>query len=424
MIDIAKSYEKDKAGNHWYLEQLLSSNGCSLKRLLNGKSDFDMSDDDDKALALTVCTPLSTVIDKIGSFFSNGKYYVTDIDGNESPKHDDIRNLLKRPNLLQTGKQFSKQIEMSLKLFGYCPIFTLRATTKALPTQMWIIPPELFHLVSTGKLFKQKDLKEIIERAYIKWGNIEIELNDGDYFIIYDSEAQIYPDTDEVIFRSPTNSLSFPVSLWVNQMIASNTLIVDGGPKGIVHNKDTTELGNSALTSKEADKLNSKFQSKYGLVNKEFSILVTKANIGWVPLNYDAGQLKLHEEDKRCSEMISNAIGINPDLFSSGSKYENKSAAEREAYNGLIIPDSEIVCEALTHALCPEGVTITMDYSHISALQKDKQAESTALLRAANAVTSLWDKGIITKEESRIEISKYIEINPDEPKGEYINEDE
>lgn len=419
-----KHYTQDSAGNHWYLHTILSGSGSLLDRI-GGKVDYDMTKDIDKSIALNICTPLSTVIDKSGTLLSNGKFYVMDKDGNESTSNEDIRALLKNPNALQTGKQFLKQVEMSLKLFGYCPIYTLRALKSSLPKAMWIIPPELFHLKSTGKLFAQTDLKDIISSAYIEWGDGKTMLKPEDYFFIYDSEAQITGhNDDEITFKSPTDSLSLPVSNWVAQMAASSTLLVNGGPKGIIHNEDTSEFANAALTSKERDELNEKFKSKYGLVNKAFSILVTKAKIGWIPLNYDSAQLKLHEEDKRCTDKIANAIGLNPNIFSSESKYENQESAERKAYQGLIVPDSELICEALTAALCPEGVYITLDFSHIDCLQTNKKDAASALVSVNNAISGMFKAGIITKDEARIEIAKYIDINPDKPLGDYGNNEE
>lgn len=420
MFKYANYYQKEN-GNHWYLHELLSGKGQSLLNKIGGKIDFDMSSPEDKALSLNVCTPISTVIDRVGKMFSNGRYYIVDKDGNESNDNNDIINLLSKPNLLQNRKQFLKQVEMCLKLFGYCPIFLLRSTKKSLPKQMWIIPPELFHMISSGKLFKQTKLEEIIGRAYVDIEGKELDLNPEEYIVIFDSEISVFNNDSEIIFKSSTDSLSFPVSNWMAQATASNTLIVDGGPKGIIHNKDTSDFQNAALTPGEKNSLEEKFKGKYGLVNKMFSILITKANIGWIPLNYDSGQLKLHEEDTRCSDAIANAIGADPDMFSSSSKYENKEASERKTYQDLIIPDSELVTEALTNALCPIGIFIKLDYSHVSCLQKDKQAESTALLRASNAITTLINNNLITQNEARIELARYIDINPDKPKGDFKN---
>ena len=111
-----------------------------------------------------MCTPFSTVINKVGSLFANGRIYVTDKDGNEKEGYNNIRELLSRPNPLQTRAGFFKEIEMSLKLFGYCPIFTVRSSRKSLPLAMYVIPAQIFHMVSSGKLFLKYILNGMVRR--------------------------------------------------------------------------------------------------------------------------------------------------------------------------------------------------------------------------------------------------------------------
>ena len=121
MKDTVRAVEQDKDGNFWYLSNFLNSSGYA-------KFDYDLSNDKDKLDSFRVCTPFSTVINKVGSMFANGRIYVTDSEGNEQDGYNEIRELLDNPNPLQTRSGFLKEIEMSLKIFGYCPVFTIRAT--------------------------------------------------------------------------------------------------------------------------------------------------------------------------------------------------------------------------------------------------------------------------------------------------------
>ncbi len=357
MYDDASFAGRDKDGNWWYLNELLGDwNGLIKGGDKNNKIDFDMQKDAHKRLALRVCTPFSLVVNRCGSFLSNAKYYVQDKDGNEVKENtaEDIRSLIKKPNVLQSGKSFFKQVEVCLKAFGYCPVFTLRATKNSIPVSMVIIPPELFHQVSTGKIWKQTELKEVISKTYIDWNGEQLELEEEDFFVIVDSEICISTGINsEIVYDYIGDSLSHPVNNWMAQMIGrGGTLIKHGGPKGIIYNNDNSEFQNAALTEKEKNELNDKFKSKYGIVNKLFSIWVTQKKVGWIPLTFNVDQLKLHEEDKSCLNLVSNAIGLDPSLFSSDSKYDNKDAAKRSAYMDLIIPDAENISETITNAIC------------------------------------------------------------------------
>ena len=331
MRETVKAIEKDSNGNFLYLTNFFSPSG-------DIKNDYNLTLDKDKADSLLVCTPFSTVINKIGSLFANGRIYVTDKDGNEKEEYNDIRKLLSRPNPLQTRAGFFKEIEMSLKLFGYCPIFTVRAAKNSSPLAMYVIPAQIFHMVSSGKLFRQYDIEDIVSRVYLEWNGLQEELSDEDYFVIYDSSAKVNGSNQDIEFSSVTDSLSMPINNWIAAMAASYQLIVNGGPKGIIYSDYTDKMGNQAMTPEEKEILESKLKEKYGILNK-FPILTSKIKLGWIPLNYDASQLKLHEEDNRCSRKICNAIGIDYSLFDE-SKYDNKSIAEKSAYQGLIIPDS------------------------------------------------------------------------------------
>lgn len=410
MKGTVKSVEKDKDGNFWYLSNFLNSFG-------NTKFDYNLSDDKDKSDSFQVCTPFSTVINKVGSMFANGRIYVTDSEGNEQDGYDDIRKLLNNPNPLQTRVGFLKEIEMSLKIFGYCPVFTIRATKSSLPLAMYVIPAPIFHMVSSGKLFRQYNIEEIVSRVYLEWSGMQEELAEEDYFVIYDSSVRISGEGMDIEFDSVTDSLSIPVNNWLAAMSASHQLIVNGGPKGIIYSDYTDDMGNIVMSSTEKEALETRLKEKYGILNK-FPILTSRIKLGWIPLNYDASQLKLHEEDARCSRKICNAVGVDYSLFDE-SKYDNKSIAEKSAYQSLIIPDSEKVSEALTRILCDDGVYIKLDYTHIDCLQKDKNASSSAFQKMSSSLIQLAEKGYITFDESRYELAKFIDIDPDKPKGKY-----
>lgn len=418
--------EKDEAGNIWYINVL--SKG--LRQVMEGKSEvLDMLNLVDKRRALIACTPFATVIERCGSMFSNGKFYVTDKDGNEhldyeKGKYGKIRSLLKHPNPIQSGRQFNKQVEITLKTFGFCPIYTFRALRSEVPVSMWIIPPELFHVEIDPNIWKKAKLEDIVKKAWITWGNENIHLENDEYFIVSDANADVSMSRQELSYNHVTDSLSKPINNWIAQMIARGTLIVDGGPKGVLCNNANGDIyGDNSLNPGEVDRLNENFKRKYGIVGKLFSILVTTANVKWVPITGNSEDLKLHQEDKECRNAICNALGINPNVLISDSTYDNQNGAKRDAYQDLVIPDSENYCEALTKAIARDDeIVIRLDYSHISVLQEDKKNAASALSLVSNAIRNLYNDGIITLVESRREVANYIDIDPDDPEGDYKQE--
>ena len=407
----------DRAGNHWYGQKWLTSLFADKSIY---KTDFDLSTNEGKALALQVVQPFAMVADRIGAMMRNGKYYVVDKNDNERPRYKDIEALLAKPNLMQDGKSFLKQVEIYLKVYGFCPIFCLRATKRDLPKAMIAIPPQMFHIEGKGNIFSAQTKEDIVNRAYIKWGNGEINLLEEDYILIYDSIAN-YPqqDGDEISFYTPVDTLSPHTRNYMSQLIGRGNLIVNGGPKGILYGDDTSDTGNAALTPKEADELNKSFKRKFGIVGKLYEVMVTNKKVGWINIGANTQQLMLHEEGASCLNEICNTFGLQPDMFSQGATFDNKEAAKKAAYQDLIIPDSELIAQALTNGICPEGVFIKIDFSHVSCLQEDKAANAQSLSNAANAVGNLVNWGLITPDEARMELSNYIDIDPEKPLGEY-----
>lgn len=414
---------RDDADNHWYAPSWFV-NLFAGGRGEAFSNDYKLDTPDGKRLAMRYCFPFASVIDRCGKMMMNGKFYVTDRNDNENngARYRQLRQLLENPNPMQNGRAFIYQVETSLRCYGFCPIYLLRLGKNDTPDTMVVIPPYLFHMEGTGKLFAQTDSSEIIKRAYIKIGDSETILEDYEYIVISDS-TPIFgtKDGEEVRFVCVTDSLSPFTRNYMSSLIARGNLIVNGGPKGILYGNDTSELGNAALTPNEADKLNEKFKRKFGLVNKMYEIAITDKKVGWIPLGSNTQQLMLHDETDRCQRDICNAIGAQPDLFSQGATFDNKEAAKKATYQDLIIPDAKNIGQALTNVLCENGMKIYIDFSEVSCLQEDRAKYAESLNKAATALNALTNGRLLTQQEARRELANYIDIDPENPFGEFVD---
>lgn len=65
---------------------------------------------------------------------------------------------------------------------------------------------------------------------------------------------------------------------------------------------------------------------------------------------------------------------------------------------------------------------VKIDFTDVECLQVNKATEASTLVQAADALERLMASGLITPEEARIEVAKYIDIDPDNPKGDYRRE--
>lgn len=385
------------------------------------KNDYNLTSLSDKSKALHYCQPFGMVIDRCGELMKNGVYYV--VDSKDNSVNNEILSLLNAPNVLQNGKAFLKQMEMFLKCYGFCPVVMVRSTKKSTPKAMYIVNPEYFHMKGHGRLYKQYKKEDVIREVYIEYGGTTVELEDYEYFVVYDSIVNI-PESkdDDITFFSKTDTLSLQTINYMSQLIGRGNLIKNGGPIGILYNNDNSDTRNYALTPEEGDRINEEFKHKYGIVNKAFEILVTSKNVGYTSIGSNIKDMMLHEEDVRCVNDIANTIGLSPDVFTQGATYDNKQSAQRDSYQNLTIPDSLLIAESLTNALCSDGLRIKIDFSDVSCLQEDLNKKATALRNASSSLVSLIKNRLLTDIEARIELSKYLDIDPNNPNGEFREE--
>lgn len=367
--------------------------------------------------ALKLVAPLSYVLSRVGGMASDGVPYVVDSKNNEivNTEYEQIRKVLNNPNPMQDFSQFLKCVHIYVKLYGFCPIYIVRATKKSPIVGLVPLPPETFKIESCPSVIEIGSGVKF-GKASIEVDNQKIELEQEEYTIIHDGVFDVNNGVLE--FYSPMSSLSEHVRNYAAQIKARGSLIINGGGKGIIHGNDTSEFGNLELTPQEKEELNNEFKYKFGLVGQKYQILVTRAKVGWIPLSFDVSQLQLHEEDTACMKDIANAIGINPNLFISDSTFQNQEAVKKSAYQDVIVPDANRIARALTNILCTEGIKIKIDYSHVPCLQQDLSASALALKNMAIGLQTLKNMGLITNEEARIEISKHIDINPNDYAGE------
>lgn len=380
---------------------------------------IDMENLSKRKRALNLVAPLSYVLSRIGSMASDGVPYVVDSKNNEviSDEYEHIRKVLDNPNPMQDFSQFLKCVQMCVKLYGFCPILLLRATSKSPIMGLVPLQPETFKLENCPNII-QIGSGIGLGKAYVEVDGEKIELSSEEYTIIHDGVYDI--EKGKLKFFSPISSLSEHVRNYAAQIKARGSLIINGGGKGIIHGNDTSEFGNLELTPQEKEELNNEFKYKFGLVGQKYQILVTRAKVGWIPLSFDVSQLQLHEEDNACMKDIANALGINPNLFISDSTFQNQEAVKKSAYQDVIIPDANRIARALTNILCSNGIKIKIDYSHVHCLQQDLSASSLSIKNMAMGLKTLREMGMITIEEARIEISKHIDINPNDYAGEQI----
>ena len=115
-----------------------------------------MDDLAERKNALKMVAPWSYVLSRVGSMASDGVPYVVDSKNNEiiNDEYDKIRKILDNPNPMQDFSQFLKCVHMFVKLYGFCPILLLRATSKSPIMGLVPLPPETFKIENCPNIIK------------------------------------------------------------------------------------------------------------------------------------------------------------------------------------------------------------------------------------------------------------------------------
>ena len=106
--------------------------------------------------------------------FSNLEWKVVNQDGEEVD--DPVLELLDSPNVTQSGKEFIRQGKLQFELYQNQFIFGNKGginSSLVLPDAMWNLPPEYVKMNLSGKIFRQTDINEIIEKYILELNKIK-----------------------------------------------------------------------------------------------------------------------------------------------------------------------------------------------------------------------------------------------------------
>lgn len=358
------------------------------------------------------CPSVSAVINKKAQSFSDGKLWVMNSSGKEakSVEATALRNLLKKPNVLQSWDEFIAQMYIYVQLFGFCPVLAIKRTgfNKTIDAKaLWNIPPNYIDFEYTQKLFQQTELGGVISHIYIKYNGQRILVPTEDMCIIRDISPAL---TGNMVFpESRLKSLQKPINNTIGAFESRNVLINYRGALGIF-SKDTggaTGQGIPAMpiTPDEKADLQEDFK-KYGLRNRQWQFIITSAALKWQQISVPTKDLMLFEEVSAATEAICDRYNYPYQLMAAakGTTYANVAEGNKILYQGAILPEAKSIFSQLSvfFKLSDYNLILDMDYSGIAVLQKDKVQEATARLTRDEAYKIEWDNDACTLDEWRI----------------------
>jgi hypothetical protein len=172
-----------------------------------------------------------------------------------------------------------------------------------------------------------------------------------------------------------------------------NVLINERGAIGLLSNESKDSDGGIPLTNEERKRLEDQMIKDYGIQDGKSKVIMTSSSLKWTPFVYPTKDLMLFEEVNADFQKIIDVYGMKKELFSEdkSSTFSNLLEAKRMTYQDAIIPYSEDFTYNLTQflGLDIKGEWLSLDYSHIEALQENEKSKAETMKIKANAYNVL-----------------------------------
>lgn len=352
---------------------------------------FSLNTEINHLRAYNECPPLKSIVSKRAKCFNVANIDVINTNTDKpatGPIANQFRYILKRPNPLQTQKQFLAQQNTYIDIFGYCPVFIIRPFgMPADVSAIWNIPPWLFNVQFTGQWLQQNTVEGIFKGYTMQWSTGNVFLPSENLKLIFDDGFGTDMDINLCIPDSRLRSLEFPVANIIAALKGTNTLIVNKGPTGILSNQAKDSVGHIPMPDGEKVAVQRDFK-RYGIVGQEYQVIITEANLSYQQIGSPMAELQLPETIQNSVNMLCDAYGYYPELLarSQDTTFANKEKAEKMLYTGTIIPESQSRLEQLSNAIIGIGQVFqyTGSFAHVPALQAE--AKDMADARKSNDI--------------------------------------
>jgi len=351
--------------------------------------------------AVTLCSPLASIISKLADAYANGKQEVLNRSTQNyvRGKYKEWERLMDKPNPLQTKTQYRKQLYAFAKINGWCYVMPEYIAGFDVPAALWILPPYLIEVetVSIPASFPIRDPKQY-RKLYFVWNGVRQPLDESKLILFTDTQTDI--DERTMLPVSRLVSIRKPISNIIAGMDARNNLIVQRGALGFLSSDGQDAMGaRLPILPNQRREINSEFQKSYGITGKRSFIAVVSSAVKWTQTAMNTRELMLFEEHEGSTLDIADRLNYPPYLL--GAKdgtFSNVGEAEKSLYQNTIMPDAVGLDETLNEGLkTPQyNIEVRTDYSHIEALQQSEVEAAEARKKKNDACSIEWEKGLIS----------------------------
>lgn len=388
-------------------------NGCSPGFTI------DLNNSSGLKQAYTKCPPLANIINRNAKAFANAKWWVTDeMDNDVKKRYPELTALMKSPNPLQSWTELLMQLDSYRQLYGEAFLWAVTPSGFEMDNKdaesLWAINPTFIDIKTSGLMFRQSELKQIVTGYFLSVGKEVSELPHNNILHIRDTYQNLNFNGTNVRGSSRIEGLHYPIRNIIQAYEAIYSLNKDRGAQGMLSNQQKDDAGTIPLTPEQKQELEDAF-NKYGLSENQKKVIISSIPTTWQQMSFNVKDLMLFEGIADNIATIADALEYPFELLANGigngkgsnlSNGHNNEAKKRH-YQDNIIPLANMYAEKLTEFFSlDEAHNLIADYSDVECLKEaEKEAALTKKLRA-EAVKIEYQAGLISLEEARLELGK------------------
>jgi len=353
------------------------------------------------------CSPLSTVIGRNAMAMSNAKWWIVDSDDNDrGDKYKQITKLLKNPNPIQSWTEFMIQLDTYRQLYG--EVFVYAAVPVGYSIQeasaLWAIKPDYIEVEQTNRLYHQSNINDIVAKYYLHIDGNRTKLDNDKLLHIKDTFQNLNFCPTNIRGKSRMGGLEDHVRNIIQANEAIYSLNTDRGAQGILSNDTKDKIGSLPVTPIEKDTIQKAYNENYGLLKKQWKVILTDASLRWQQMTFNVKDLMLFEGIEENIKRISEAFGYPYELLGNvnGVTFANKKEAKSWHYQDIIIPIAQIYSEKFTQFFGLEKDRIYADFDHIEVLKESESEKAITIQRKIDAYSKAYQDGAISLEEYRL----------------------
>lgn len=361
-----------------------------------------------QAKAYALCSPLMSVISKKCAAIKNLRLAATTEDGEDIERPDAVRTI-SHPNSVQGIADFVAYIEAMTQIFGKAYIVRMESVGLPGAFELFVVP----NLCVTENAAISPALSfmpdaDIVDYTVTICGS-SMKIAKEDMFIVRDASYDLNACGGNI---SRMVSLQKPVNTFVASYEAVHELMINRGMLAIISLTSGSGdiIRDSRLPETESEKKNiQQAFRKYGIRADQFKYAITSMNAAVSPVSSTITDLGLTDVQKACKKEIADIYQVPSVLLDvEGSTYANAKEAKTILYNDAIIPEANNIFSVLNRIYGFEDFKVMPYYDHLELFQESKREQAAGMTNLVNALNNAVSGGLMTTEQAKTELLKYI----------------